>query len=90
MAVNVTIKDGRGPEADEQLHTVVIPMLKSLPGFVANYHMVTADGTKGLGVIIFDSEENAAAAAQGLAAMPRPEDNPVTIDRVDTYQVIAR
>ena len=89
VLINVTLVAGHRAEADEQLKKTVIPMIKSQPGFVATYHMATADGNHGVGLVVFDSEENAAAAAQGLNSMPRPDDAPVTIDSVQVLQVVA-
>ena len=89
VLIHVTIVDGREEEAQQQLEAMVVPMIKSLPGFQATYHLGPASGTRGVGVVIFDSEENAASAAAGVNSMPRPENNPVTIDSVEVLRVVA-
>ena len=65
-----------------------IPRFREAPGFVAG-HWVRLEGGKGTGMITFESEEGARAAAEMLRSTPPPADA-VTIDTVEVGEVIER
>ena len=68
--------EGRSPEeATKLLNEQVIPMAKGLDGFQRGVWVRSADGSTGMGIVAFDSEESAKAAQEGLAAN-RPSDAP--------------
>jgi hypothetical protein len=56
-----TIEQGR-----KVLSEVVIPMVRSQPGFVAGYWLSPPTGTEGLSFVIYDSEQNARSAAENI------------------------
>jgi Antibiotic biosynthesis monooxygenase. len=60
----VEIDPARQDEAEQLLHDQIIPMVKSSPGFVTGYWLRSDDGTSGMSLILFETEE----AAQNLAA----------------------
>lgn len=81
VVVNVSIHD---PEAGEQnLRNEVVPRVSQAPGFVAGYWM-RREGDKGLGVIVFESEE---AARQMSEKVETPE-GAVDLDSVEVAQVV--
>jgi hypothetical protein len=60
IVVHVDIHDVG--EATKGLDEMVLPMMKSAPGFKAAYY-VAVDETHGVSVEVFDTEEHARAAA---------------------------
>ena len=67
---------GQDPaEAEKLLNEQVIPAVKGLPGFDRGVWLRSADGSTGMAIVVFDSEEQAEAAQAGLASM-RPADAP--------------
>lgn len=68
--------EGRRPEdAERMLNDQLIPVVKQLPGFQRGVWLRSEDGSTGTGIVVFDSEEHALAARDGLATM-RPADAP--------------
>jgi hypothetical protein len=83
MVATVTIADYES--AQQQLHERVIPMVKQAPGFVGGYWLAPADG-EGLGLVVFDTEENANAMATRLRGPDvRPEG--VEVVSIDVREV---
>jgi hypothetical protein len=84
--VTVTIDEGKDSEAQQMLKDVVIPMVKGSAGFVAGYWLAP-QGDKGWSIAMFDTEDNARAAAppEGM----RPPGAPVVVDHVEFREVIA-
>ena len=85
VVVRVTIEDfDRGREALEQ-H--VVPQVKQAPGFVAGYWSRSDDASNGLGVIAFESEENARAVAGMIES--EGGDPGVKLEGVEVREVVA-
>src|SRR4029078_10903419 len=63
-----------------------IPHLKQAPGFVAG-NWVSLDDGAGRGIVVFESEEAARAAAEQIRANP-PAGDAVTIDSVEIGEVV--
>ena len=57
------------------LNDQVIPVVKQLPGFQRGVWLRSEDGTTGMGIAVFDSEEHAESARDGMNTM-RPADAP--------------
>lgn len=70
----------------ELLNETGIPRLKQAPGFVAGNWVSLADGT-GRGMVIFESEEAAQAAAEQIRTNP-PAGDAVTIDSIEVGEVV--
>jgi hypothetical protein len=83
VIVSVTISDGE--QATTYLRNEVVPRVKETPGFVAGYWVRIADGDKGRGTIVFESEEAAQAAADQISQQPGEA---VTLDSVDVGEVV--
>ena len=84
--VSVTIDAGKEDEARKLLAEQVVPGVQASPGFVAGYWMAPRDD-KGWSVVVFDTEENARAAAPPAGSSPGGA--PVTVDHVEFREVIA-
>jgi hypothetical protein len=82
VVVRVTVQE---PEASQQrLREEVVPQASRAPGFQAGYW--TREGNTGLSMAIFDTEENARAAAERIPTMV-PEG--VTMEGVEVREVVA-
>lgn len=82
LVVRVTVNNVEG--AQQRLQDEVVPRASSAPGFQTGYW--TREGNSGLSMVIFDSEENARAAAERVPATV-PDD--VTLDGVEVREVVA-
>jgi antibiotic biosynthesis monooxygenase (ABM) superfamily enzyme len=87
LVTTVQIKPGRTAEAEEGLVQQIVPMIKGLPGYLSSVHISSPDGSRGMGIILFDSEETARAAAQIWAANPPPPEAPITVESREVWQV---
>ena len=88
-AVVVRVNIGDPETAESGLSERVVPRVSQAPGFVAGYWTRSDDGSNGLSMLVFDSEESARRAAemiQGPEAM-RPET--VTLENVEVREVLA-
>lgn len=84
VVVRVTISNA--DPAREVLTTQVVPRVAAAPGFQAGYWTSDEGQTNGLSMVIFDSEENARAAADRVPQMVTGD---VSLDSVDVREVIA-
>ena len=64
VLVRVSISDFEG--AQRELQETVVPRVSQLPGFVAGYWTRSEDGSNGRSMIVFDSEQAARTAAEGI------------------------
>jgi hypothetical protein len=87
-AVVVRVKVGDVERAQQALETEVVPQVSSAAGFKAAYWTRATSGgeTNGLSMVIFDSEDNAQAAADRVRGMA-PET--VTVESVEVREVVA-
>ncbi len=86
VVVRVTVAQ---PElAQQALESEVVPRISQAPGFQAGYWTRSDEGgeTKGLSLVVFDSEENAQAAADRVGASMPPT---VTLESVEVREVVA-
>ena len=86
LVVRSTIHDRE--QATAFLREQGIPRFKQAPGFVAG-QWVRLDGGRGTGMITFESEDAARAAAEQLTSNPPPADV-VTIDSLEIGEVVER
>lgn len=56
---HVELDPARQDEAEQMLHDEVIPMVKGIPGFVSGYWLRSDDGTSGMSLMLFETEEQA-------------------------------
>ena len=89
LLVTVEIEAGRGDEATEALHGIVVPEAKAAPGFVSGTWARSTDGTKGHGFMLFDSEEAARNGAAQASHGP-PGSAPVRFVSADVLEVMAQ
>ena len=82
VVVHASISDREA--ATKALHDNVVPQVKKAPGFVAGYWNAVGPG-KGVSVVVFESEDQARAAAEQL----RPPGDFVSFDSVEVAEVVA-
>ena len=85
----VEIDASRRDEAQKNLQEEVIPRVKSAPGFVRGLWLLSSDGTKGRGVVVFDTEEHAQAGAEMARQQAPPAGAPVTFQDAEVVEVVA-
>jgi hypothetical protein len=88
MVVMVDIDTERLKESEELLQSFTIPMAKSQAGFQRGLWMRSTSDSEGRGVVLFDSQEHAEAAAKAARQGP-PPGAPVSIRSVDVFQILA-
>ena len=69
-AVVVRVSVGDAEIADKGLHERVVPGVSSAPGFVAGYWTRSDDGSNGLSMLVFESEDASRAIADRSGAAP--------------------
>ena len=87
-AVVVRVSIGDAEIAEKGLREKVVPAVSSAPGFVAGYWTQSDDGSNGLSMLVFESEDAARAAAdrfRGGTIIPET----VTVSRIEVRQVVA-
>jgi hypothetical protein len=82
---NVTIKDfERGLPA---LRDEILPRVRATPGLVSAYWLRSGD-TRGMSLIVLESEEAAKALARTIQAEGPPTDA-VTLESIDVHEIVA-
>ena len=72
MIVRMVLDPARLREVDRHFEQDVVPWANQQDGFVSGRWLRSADGTQGLGIVVFDSAQAAATAAAGPRAQ-RPD-----------------
>jgi hypothetical protein len=90
VIVQVRIDPNGEEEAARMLREVVVPMAKALPDFASGTWLRALEGDGGRGVLLFESEEAARAAAEQIRSEGPPPGAPVTLEPVEAYEVLAQ
>ena len=90
VIVEVRIDPNREEDARRMLHEMVVPMAKGLAGFTSGTWLRALEGGGGRGVLLFESEEAARAAAEQIRSEGPPPGVPVALETVDAYEVLAQ
>jgi hypothetical protein len=85
VVVRVTIGDFE--VARKGLREEIVPRAAESPGFVAGYWTRSDDGKQGLSMIVFDSEDNARAAAERIRTGNVVAET-VTLENVEVREVV--
>ena len=76
------------PDGAPELANGILASLRSAPGFVTGTYARSADGKHGRSMVVFDTEEQAKAAAE-TARANIPTGGPVEIVSLEVYEVVA-
>ncbi len=85
LVTQVSLEGRRPEDAERMLTDRLIPAVKQLSGFQRGVWLRSEDGSTGLGIVVFDSEQDAQSARDSMDTM-RPADAP-PITSVATYLV---
>jgi heme-degrading monooxygenase HmoA len=84
VVVRVSIKDEEN--AQKALKEQVVPRVTQLPGFIAGHWTKSDDGSNGMSLIVFESEDAARAASERIGEnVP----DPVTLESVEVREIVA-
>jgi hypothetical protein len=89
LVTRVTIHNA--DQTRDVLTSQVVPQVSGAPGFKTGYWTwnTGAGELNGLAMMIFDSEENARAAADRVSAVAADAPDDVTLDGVEVREVVA-
>jgi uncharacterized protein YhfF len=85
VLVAVAIESGKEDEALEHLRSQVVPGVKQAPGAIHGYWLAPSGG-QGYSTVVFESEEQAKAAAE---MVPQRVPEFVTINHIQVQEIIA-
>jgi hypothetical protein len=84
VVVKVTINDEE--PALEFLRNEIVPRVSQSQGFVSGHWTKSEDGSDGLSMLVFESEDAAQAAAKEIQ---QPPIDAVNLDNVEVREVVA-
>ena len=84
VVVKVSIHDAADAQAN--LEKQVVPTVSRIPGFAAGYWTRSDDGSNGIAMVVFDSEDAARAASERI---PESIPHTVTLENVEVREVVA-
>lgn len=87
VVVTVRIEPEQAEASRTVLENEIVPRVSQAPGFSSGYWTAADDQTSGLSMVLFDTKDNAEAAAEMARNMPFPPG--VTMDRVEVREVVA-
>ncbi len=85
-AVVVRVSIGDVEAAQKGLEEIVVPRISQSPGFVAGYWTRAEDGSNGLSMLVFESEDAARAVAERI---PASVPDGVTFESAEVREVAA-
>jgi hypothetical protein len=88
VVVAVQIEPDQADASRTVLQNEVVPRVAQSPGFSSGYWTAADDQTNGLSMVMFDTKENAEAAADMARSTPLPPG--VTMDRIEVREVVAQ
>jgi hypothetical protein len=74
--------------ARQGLQEQTVPAVSQAPGFVAGY-WTRSDDNRGIGMVVFESEDAARAVAERIRSEGPPDPSAVTIENVEVREVVA-
>ena len=88
MVVQMSIDPSRTDVDTRHLREDIVNWARQQPGFVSGQWLLDPGQDHGLGVVVFASEDAAAAAAQGPRSFPRDESRAWNVEDVTVYQQV--
>jgi len=86
MVVQMSIDPSRVDEVARHLREDIVAWARRQPGFVTGQWLRSADGSAGMGVVVFASEAAATSATQGPRGLPRDDGRAWNIESVTVYE----
>jgi hypothetical protein len=88
MVVQMSIDPSRTDVVTCHLREDIVGWARQQPGFVSGQWLLGPGQDHGLGVVVFASEDAAAAAAHGPRNFPRDESRAWNVEAVTVYQQV--
>jgi hypothetical protein len=88
IVVQMSIDPSRTDVVTCHLREDIAGWARQQPGFVSGQWLLGPGQDHGLGVVVFASEDAAAAAAQGPRSFPRDESRAWNVEDVTVYQQV--
>jgi hypothetical protein len=88
MVVQMSIDPSRTDAVTRHFREDIISWARQQPGFVSGQWLLGPGHRQGMGVVVFTTEDAAAAAAQGPRSYPHDEGRPWNIEDVTVYQQV--
>ena len=88
MVVRMSIDPSRADVVTRHLREDIVSWVKRQPGFVSGQWLLGPGQNHGMGVVVFASEDAAAAAARGPRGLPRDESRAWNVEDVTVYQQV--
>jgi hypothetical protein len=88
MVVQMSIDPSRADVVTRHLREDIVSWARQQPGFVSGQWLLGPGQNHGMGVVIFASEDAAAAAAQGPRNFPRDEGRAWNVEDVTVYEQV--
>jgi hypothetical protein len=88
MVVQMSIDPSRTDVVTRHLREDIVSWARQQPGFVSGQWLLGPGQDHGMGVVVFASEDAAAAAAQGPRGFPRDETRAWNVEDVTVYQQV--
>ncbi len=88
MVVQMSIDPSRAHVVTRHLREDIVSWARQQPGFVSGQWLLGPGQNHGMGVVIFASEDAAAAAAQGPRHFPRDEGRAWNVEDVTVYEQV--
>jgi hypothetical protein len=85
----VKIDRSRQDEATKALNEMVVPRAKQMAGFAGGTWCRSVEDDRGISVLLFESEEEARAAAEQMRQGP-PPGTPATFVSADVFEVLVQ
>jgi hypothetical protein len=88
MVVQMSIDPSRTDVVTSHLREDIVGWARQQPGFVSGQWLLGPGQDYGLGVVVFASEDAAAAAAHSPRSFPRDESRAWNVEDVTVYQQV--
>lgn len=88
IVVQMSIDPSRSEAVARHFREDIVGWARQQPGFISGQWLLAPSQNQGLGVVIFASEDAAAAAARGPRSYPRDGDRAWNIEDVTVYQQV--
>jgi hypothetical protein len=89
MVVQMSIDPSRTDVVTRHLREDIVSWARQQPGFVSGQWLLGPGQDHGMGVVVFASQDAAAAAAQGPRSFPRDETRAWNVEDVTVYQQVS-